>query len=347
MIRIGIIGAGGIVKTRHLPGLKAQQDVEVVAVCNRSRESGEAVAREWGIPEVMTDWRALVARDDLDAVFIGTWPYTHAEMSIATLEAGKHVFCQARMAISAEEARAMERAAALAARRRQVAMLCPPPNGMKGDRFMRRLLADGYLGLPREVHAAGLSSQNLDPQAPLHWRQDFDRQGYNTLTLGMWVEVIHRWMGRHTKVSACLKTHTPARRNPESGELQVVRIAESVSIAAELANGAIGSYRFSGVARHAPPNTISLYGTEGTLHYNLETDEIRGGRGGDSETQVLPIPPELVREWTVEADFIQAIREGTSPEPSFSDGVLYMEFTEAVYCSAAECRAITLPLEDA
>ena len=87
-VRIGIIGAGGIVKSRHLPALRAVAGVEVVAVCNRSRESGEAVAREWSIPEVMTDWRAMVERPDLDAVFIGTWPYTHAEMSIAALDAG-------------------------------------------------------------------------------------------------------------------------------------------------------------------------------------------------------------------------------------------------------------------
>src|SRR5919202_3337994 len=122
-LRIGIIGAGGIVKSRHLPALRQIEGVEVVAVCNRSRESGEAVAREWSIPEVLTDWRELVARPDLQAVFIGTWPYTHAEMSIAALEAGKHVFCQARMARDLAEARAM--LATARAHPDQVAMLCP------------------------------------------------------------------------------------------------------------------------------------------------------------------------------------------------------------------------------
>src|SRR6476620_5374208 len=123
-LRIGIIGAGGIVKSRHLPALRRIDGVEVAAVSNRSRESGEAVAREWGIPEVLTDWRALVARDDLQAVFIGTWPYTHAEMSIAALEAGKHVFCQARMARDTAEAKAMLQCAER--HPGQVAMLCPP-----------------------------------------------------------------------------------------------------------------------------------------------------------------------------------------------------------------------------
>lgn len=343
-LRIGIIGAGGIVKARHLPGLRKLPDVHIVAVCNRTKESGEAVARAWNIPEVMTDWRALIARDDLDAVLIGTWPYMHAEMSIAALQAGKHVFCQARMARTAAEARAMLAAAQAAPDK--VAMLCPPPMGMKGDRLMRKLIAEGYLGEPREVHATGLSDANIDPTAPLHWRQDFDLQGYNTLNLGMWIEVIHRWMGPHRKVMALLKTFTPTRRNPNTGEMKEVKIAESVSIAAELANGAMASYSFSGVTRHAPDNTIQLYGTQGTLIYNLNTDEIRGARADDAHLEPIPIPPKLVREWTVEADFVRAIREGTPIEPTFADGVLYMEFTEAVYRSNVQGRAIALPLEE-
>ncbi len=341
MLRIGIIGAGGIVRLRHLPGLRGIDGVAVTAVCNRSRESGEAVACEWGIPDVMTDWRELIVRDDLDAVFIGTWPYTHAEMSIAALNAGKHVFCQARMARTAAEARSMLEAAE--AHPAQVAMLCPPPAGMKGDRLIRKLIADGYLGELREVHATGLSPANADPTAALHWRQNFALQGYNTLTLGMWIEVIHRWAGPHRRVSAVAKTHTPRRRDPETGEWMEVRIAESVAIAAELANGAVGSYSFSGVTRYAPHNFIHLYGTDGTLRYNLDTDEIRGGRKEDREAAPLPIPPDLVREWTVERDFIRAIREGTPVEPSFRDGFLYMEFTEAVYRSSDTGEAVTLP----
>lgn len=344
MLRIGIIGAGGIVRTRHLPGLRALPEVAVTAVCNRSRESGEAVAREWGIPEVLTDWRELVRRGDLDAVLIGTWPYTHAEMSIAALEAGKHVFCQARMARTAAEARAM--LAAADAHPAQVAMLCPPPHGMRGDRLMCRLLREGYLGDLREVHAEGLSDANLDPEAPLHWRQDFELQGYNTLTLGMWLEVIHRWVGRHRRVSAIVKTHAPDRRDPATSELKPVRIAESLAISAELANGAVGSYRFSGVTLHPPANAIRLYGSEGTIQYDLTTDEITGARRGDAALSPIPVPASEACEWTVEADFVRAIREGGPAEPSFADGVLYMEFTEAVYRSAESGRTVELPLPE-
>ena len=75
-IRIGIIGAGGIFRTRHFPGLAQIDDAEVVAICNRSEESGGKIAAEFGLsPDLMTDPYALMARDDIDAVMIGTWPY--------------------------------------------------------------------------------------------------------------------------------------------------------------------------------------------------------------------------------------------------------------------------------
>src|SRR5687767_15996318 len=100
-IRVGFIGAGGNSRLHHIPKLKAQPGVELTAVANRSKESGERAAKEFGIARVETDWRAIVAAPDIDAVCIGTWPYTHAEMTIAALEAGKHVLCEARMAMNA------------------------------------------------------------------------------------------------------------------------------------------------------------------------------------------------------------------------------------------------------
>ncbi|GIX06766.1 MAG: hypothetical protein KatS3mg115_1169 [Candidatus Poribacteria bacterium] len=90
-VRIGIIGAGANTRNRHIPELLAIPDVKIVVVCNRTRESGERVAAQFEIPEVETDWRAVVEREDLDAIVVGTWPYLHAPITIAALEAGKHV----------------------------------------------------------------------------------------------------------------------------------------------------------------------------------------------------------------------------------------------------------------
>ena len=77
-IRIGIIGAGGIFRSRHFPGLAKIQDTEVGAICNRTKASGRKIAQEFKLdPEIMTDPHALIARKDVDAVMIGTWPYKH------------------------------------------------------------------------------------------------------------------------------------------------------------------------------------------------------------------------------------------------------------------------------
>ena len=77
-IRVGFVGAGANTRKHHIPKLKAQPGVELVAVANRSKESGERVAKEFGIARVHGDWREVVEAKDVDAVCIGTWPYMHA-----------------------------------------------------------------------------------------------------------------------------------------------------------------------------------------------------------------------------------------------------------------------------
>ena len=71
-IRIGIVGAGNNTRVRHIPGLQAIPGVEIVSVCNRSRESSQRAADAFHIPKVYDDWRELVAADDTDAIVIGT-----------------------------------------------------------------------------------------------------------------------------------------------------------------------------------------------------------------------------------------------------------------------------------
>src|SRR5438874_2562 len=82
-LRIGLIGAGGNTRLRHIPGLRELPDVEIVAVCNRRPASTAAVAKEYGIPRTFEHWQDLVALPDLDAVVIGTWPYLHCPITLA------------------------------------------------------------------------------------------------------------------------------------------------------------------------------------------------------------------------------------------------------------------------
>ena len=111
-LRMGIVGAGAIVRDRHLPGLKKHPEVEIVAVSNSTYESAEKFCQE-NAPHAtpMANWADLLAVPDLDIVWIGTPPYMHSAVTLSALEAGKHVFCQARMAMDLTEATEMLTAA--------------------------------------------------------------------------------------------------------------------------------------------------------------------------------------------------------------------------------------------
>src|SRR5438874_11940162 len=147
-IRIGLIGAGANTRSRHIPGLKAIEDVEIVAVCNRRPGSTAAAAREFGIAKTYENWQDLVADPNIDAVVIGTWPYLHCPITLAALEAGKHVLTEARMCLNAAEAHRM-----LAASKRfpdLVTQIVPSPYGLKGHQVVAELIEKGYLGGLRE-----------------------------------------------------------------------------------------------------------------------------------------------------------------------------------------------------
>jgi predicted dehydrogenase len=279
---------------------------------------------------------------ELDAVMIGAWPYLHRPASIAALDAGKHVFTQARMAMDYKEAKEMYEKAR---EKGLVNMVCPAPHAMKGDNLMRKLLKDGYVGKVYNILVRDMNSQYSDPAAPLHWRQVRKYSGFNTLTLGMHVEVIHRWFGYAKKVVALDQTFTKERKDPESGKMGKVERPDSVMIAAEMENGSLAQFVFSGVTLFPEESIISIYGSEGTLIYRMATHEILGARKGDKELKPIPIPPDLAKEWTVEADFIAAIRQGKKVEPTFYEGMKYMEFTEAAFRSAESGGAVSLPLE--
>ena len=138
----------------------------------------------------MRNWAELLALPDLDVIWIGTPPVMHSAVTISALEAGKHVFCQARMSMDLTEAEEM-----LAASKRYpelVTMLCPPPMGMRGDLLVKKLLAEDYIGRPHHVRLQSFTGNYLDPSPPPHWRQRIEISGLNVLTLGIYIEVLQR-----------------------------------------------------------------------------------------------------------------------------------------------------------
>jgi predicted dehydrogenase len=182
----------------------------------------------------------------------------------------------------------------------------------------------------------------LDPDAPLHWRQDFDMSGFNTMTLGIWYEALMRWVGEASCVTAMGKTFVKMRKDA-GGVMRAVRVPEHVDVIADMVCGAQALFQVSNVAGLAGAPEAFLFGSKGTLRFSQ--DKLYGGRKGDSALAEISIPPELEGGWRVEQEFVNAIR-GKEPitHTRFEDGVKYMEFTEAVARSMADGVTVSLPL---
>jgi predicted dehydrogenase len=332
-IRVGFVGAGANTRRHHIPKLRAQPGVELVAVANRTKESSERVARELGIARVHADWRELVRTPDLDAVCIGTWPNTHCEIARAVLEQGKHVLCEARMAMNVAEARSMLDAAREAPH--LVAQLVPAPNTLEVDATLQALLAEGYVGEVLAVEIQANQGRFVDADEPLHWRHDAALSGLNVMTMGIWYEALMRWLGPARRVTAMTKIAVPRRRDA-AGAWQEVRLPDHVEILATLSRGAVAHMRISTVTALAPPSGVYIFGTEGTIRIESEARRLSGGRRGDTGLREIPIPAERRIGWRVEEEFVNAIRGREKiTRTTFEDGVRYMEFTEAVWKSAA------------
>jgi predicted dehydrogenase len=343
-IRVGIVGLGANTRLRHVPGLRACPGVEIVGVCNRRPDSTRAAADEFGIANTYARWEALVADDQIDAVVIGTWPYLHCPITLAALEAGKHVLTEARMAMNAAEARRM-----LEASRRHpqfVAQVVPSPFGLRGDAVVKEMLVAGEIGELREAVVLGTSDSLLDADRPIHWRQVGEFSGVNMLALGILHETLIRWAPDPIRVRAQTQTFVKQRRDAESGELQNVDTPDSVHVLTELPGGALGIYHLSGAVCHGPQNQIRLYGTKGSIIYEFAPqDRLLFGRHGEALTEI-DVPPEKAGGWRVEEEFIAAIRgEEEVQFTDFATGVRYMEFTEAVARSARTGAAVELPLK--
>jgi len=340
-VRVGIIGAGANVSAVQIPGFNAVPDCEVVAIANRSLASSQRVADEFNIPKAYSNWEQLLADDEIDAVLIGTWPYMHRELTIASLESGKHVLCQARMANDAAEARDM-----LSVSRsypQLISQLVPTSTSYVIDNILKRLLAENYIGelLSVEVQRVGRNFASYGGE--LDWRHNREFSGLNVMNLGSTYESMMRWFGPGNQVNAQTRIHVDRRRD-ENGSAAPVTLPDHVEALYQLQNGAQVHMRFSETTGLATGNQTWIHGSEGTIHVDNDLN-VYGGRRGESQLSPIANPQAEQAIYRVEEEFINAIRgiEQITLN-TFEIGVQYMDFTEAVHRSAQSGRTITLPL---
>tara|TARA_B100000686_G_scaffold336866_1_gene407268 strand:+ start:856 stop:1878 length:1023 start_codon:yes stop_codon:yes gene_type:complete len=332
-VRVGVIGAGANTIAKHIPLLQAIDGVEIVGVVNRSIESSTNVAQRFGIPKTYDRWEHAIADSDTNAIVIGTWPYLHCPITLAALDAGKHVLTEARMAMNADEALRM--LGANQAKPELVAQVVPSPITLFADNTIKRLISEGYLGKLLVVESR-VRGQFVDSNAPMHWRQNIDYSGNNIMAMGIYYESIIRWVSRATKVISRAKTFTNHRRN-EKGELQSVHIPEHLDVVADLECGAQMHLQQSSLTSLMDDDAIYLFGSEGTLR--VTSERLFGGNRDGSQLNEILIEEQERGEWQVEADFVAAIRgQRTVTHTTFADGLHYMQFTDAVNRSLVSGR---------
>ena len=335
-LRIGFIGAGANTRQTHIPGFHKLENVELSVVANRSRASAEKVAKADGIQRAVDTWQEVVADPSLDEICIGTWPNMHAQLTIAALESGKHVLCEARMAANLEEARRMY--AVAQAQPGLVAQIVPAPFSLDFDATIRAMIVAGKLGDLLEVRVVHTGGQAASPDAPMTWRQERSLSGNNVLTMGIMHETVQRWVEDEPEwLIADGAVFQATRSYPDVTDVVKVEVPDSLSILGRFAqSGARLVYHFSGVESGKPRMEFRLNGSKGALRFDAFQKQLLFSEAGSSQEKKITISREQSRGWQVEADFVKSIREQTPVElTTFEQGVRYMTFTEMVAQSLA------------
>jgi predicted dehydrogenase len=258
-------------------------------------------------------------------------------MTLAALDSGRHVLCQARMANDTAEARDM-----LAASQRHSNLVCqlvPSSGTYRIDRAIQTLLPQIGEVLSAEIQMLQRGFAAVGGE--LDWRHDAEFSGINVLNVGGTYESAMRWLGPGNRVRGIVRVQVPTRRD-ERGVERKATIPDHVEVLYELANGAPVHMKFSETTGLSRGNDIWIYGSEGTIHVDNE-QKVFFGKRGDKALAEYPNPPESQAKHRVEEEFVNAIR-GLEPVKmnTFEIGVRYMEWTEAIYRSAESGATVTL-----
>jgi predicted dehydrogenase len=271
-LRVGIVGYGMMGRAhcygyKVAPMLRHLPVTPVVAVLSgRDRAAVAAAADAYGVPESVTDWRAMVERDDVDVVDICTPPGTHAEVAIAAARAGKAVLCEKPLAASYEQARAAAQAVTAANVHNAVGFNY---RRLPAVALMRRMVAEGAVGEVRLWRATWLSDEFTDPATPFDWRFDRAMGGTTIADLGSHLIDLAIWTaGEITDVCAQSETFIRQRSLPDGGSKQV-SVDDASSALMRFASGARGTVEMARSAVRRPCDfTVEVNGSAGTLVFD-------------------------------------------------------------------------------
>ncbi len=320
----------------------------------------KAAAAKYGWASVQTDWRELVASDDVQLVDICTPGDTHAEIAIAALAAGKHVLCEKPLANTVAEAEEMAAAAVTAAASGVRSMVAFNYRRVPAIAYARKLVEEGRIGTVRHVRAVYLQDWLSDEKAPMAWRLRKDKAGSGALgDLGAHIVDATQYLVGDLLTGVSAVTNTFVHRRPtDSGELDDVTVDDAALFLGRFAGGAVASYeatRFALGRKNAM--RVEINGSLGSIAFDFESmNELAFFDGSDGESagfrRILvtePTHPYLGAWWppghllgyehtfTHEVvDLVRAIADGADPTPSFADGLQVQRVLAAVERSAEQ-----------
>ena len=354
-LRVGVIGGG--YGRNHILAYRAS-GVEVAAFCQRSQASADKIAREFGIPNVFTDYRELLAFEGLDGVSIATPPHLHRAIAEEAFARGLGVLCEKPLALNAGEAASMLAAAGRAGRAHMTAFNF---RFIPAVRRMKELLEEGYAG-DRIFHvdATWLTEGRMAAETPLGWRHRKETAGFGVLgdTAVHLIDLVRMLAGDFQRVVGQAAIFHKERRLPDGSGTGAVDVEDSCQFLAELAGGIQASLHASGVARGSLYQSIRIFGSEGALRMEIDRDgpgwvvgRLSGVRGANSRFEPLAIPERLTEGLDlsdpkrVAGEFVfshltrrfaEAVRSGEEAVPSFREGLAAQKVVDAVLRSVAE-----------
>jgi len=343
-VRIGFIGSG-FARRVQLPGLAFVPGARATAIASGHRANAEAVAREFGLPQVFDDGVELARSADVDLVVVSSTPDSHARYAIAALEAGKHVLCEKPMALDAYDAAQM--VAAAETRPGRVAWVDHELRYEPNRRRARELIAGGAIGPVRHIELSLKPYLRGDgrPQAsdaPWTWWFDGGRGGGILGAVGSHlIDLCRFWTGSEVAYVAGLVETFVTERTDENRVKRPVTADDFTSSVLRMASGAVATITLSSVAHHGPGHLAQVTGSDGTLLLTGETKLELGKAGGPLED--VSVPDDLWEKakpnnmWA--RSFVRVLRDmvrvigGAAPEgepASFRDGWQVQRVLDAV-----------------
>ncbi|MDR6976289.1 putative dehydrogenase [Streptomyces sp. 3330] len=353
----------------------------LAVICGRDPSAVRAAADRHGWAAAETDWRALIARDDVDLVDICTPGDSHAEIAVAALAAGKHVLCEKPLANSVEEAETMARAAEAAEARGQLAMVGFNYRRVPATALARRMVVEGRLGTLRHLRVTYLQDWLVDREFPLTWRLRRELAGSGSLgDLGAHIVDLAQHLAGERLAGVSAITETFVRQRPlpggstsglsasSAGGAGTVTVDDAALFTGRFTSGALASFeatRFATGRKNAL--RLELNGERGSLAFDLERlnelwfhDATEPGTHAGFRRILVTEPdhPYLDAWWPPGhglgyehtfvhqvRDLVHAVAEGSRPEPSFADGLQVQRVLAAVE-ESAEKNSVYTPIAD-